>query len=28
MHKFKLLKGKAAWVALKLDIKNTYDKLE
>ena len=28
MHKFKNLKGKATWVALKLDIEKTYDRLE
>jgi len=28
MHKFKNLKGKAAWVALKLDIEKAYDRLQ
>jgi len=28
MHKFKLLKGKIKWVALKLDMKKVYDQLE
>ena len=28
MHKFKSLNGKAVWVALKLDMETTYDRLE
>jgi len=28
MHKFKLIKGKAAWVALKLDMEKAYGRLE
>jgi len=28
MHKFKILKGKTAWVALKFDMKKAYDRLE
>ena len=28
MHKFKMTKGKTAWAAIKLDMKNAYDKLE
>ena len=28
MNKFKNMKGKKAWVALKLDMKNTYDRVE
>ena len=28
MHKFKLLKGEAAWVAFKLDREKAYDRLE
>jgi len=28
MHKFKSLKGKTSWVALKLDMEKAYDRLE
>jgi len=28
VHKFKVLKGKAAWVVLKLDMEKAYDRLE
>jgi len=28
MHKFKKIKGKTAWVALKLDMEKSYDRLE
>ena len=28
MHKFKNLKTKAAWVAIKLDMEKTYDRIE
>jgi len=28
MHKFKKTKGKTAWVAMKLDMKKAYDRLE
>ena len=28
MHKFKKMKGKTTWVALKLDMEKAYDRLE